>query len=79
MVGLWASAGVRGSGHNVDQAGTVVPRTGALVLLACGGLTRRSEQIGALVLGVMMLGSVLPAGTFVVVLRRRTVWLGSSP
>jgi alpha-1,6-mannosyltransferase len=35
----------------------------ALVLLACGGLDRRSEQFGILVLGAMMLGSVLPDGT----------------
>jgi hypothetical protein len=34
----------------------------ALVLLSCGGLARKSEQFGVAVLGVMMVGSVLPAG-----------------
>jgi hypothetical protein len=36
----------------------------AVVLLACGGLNRRSERVGVLVLGVMMLGSVIPPGPF---------------
>ena len=49
----------------------------AVVFLAGGGLTRRTERAGILVLGAMMAGSVLPLGPFwwysgVIVL----VWIG---
>jgi alpha-1,6-mannosyltransferase len=36
----------------------------ALVFLACGGLHRRSERIGVLVLAVMMVGSAIPPDPF---------------
>jgi hypothetical protein len=36
----------------------------AVVVLACGGLTRRTERAGILVLSVMTAGTVLPIGPF---------------
>jgi alpha-1,6-mannosyltransferase len=36
----------------------------AVVFLACGGLHRRSEELGVLVLIVMMVGSAIPPGPF---------------
>jgi hypothetical protein len=53
----------------------------ALVLLACGHPVRRAEQIGILLLGVMMVGTVLPAGPFwwfggnIILLWLGIVWL----
>jgi len=53
----------------------------ALVFLACGHPLRRAEQIGILLFGVMMVGTVLPAGPFwwfggdVVLLWLGIVWL----
>lgn len=77
--GRWVSG--LGWGFAVLALTTPTPEpwylTWAVVLLAAGGLNRKSERVGVLVLGAMILGSVIPPGPFwwfsgVIVL----AWLG---
>jgi alpha-1,6-mannosyltransferase len=64
----WPRSWIVGLGWGFAALAVTVPRaepwylTWAVVLIACGGLQRRSERIGLVILVAMMAGSILPLG-----------------